>query len=172
MEHTDDLGGMQFVELRSTLPDELLVYADKLSMAHSLEVRVPYLDREVVEYAERLSAKFKVRRGVRKWLHRAVCRKFLPSHMLNRKKRGFAANVVDSWFRKAIKGSFQETLKDSSSEIYRFLKPKAVYQLLDSHQKGERDHHKLLFSVLVCEEILRQARGAGRIESASVSVPD
>ena len=172
MEHTDDLGGMQFLEMRSTLPDELLVYADKLSMAHSLEVRVPYLDREVVEYAERLNARFKVRRGVRKWLHRAVCRKFLPAHMLNRKKRGFAANVVDSWFRTAIKGSFQETLKDPSSEIYRLLKPRAVQQLLDSHQKGERDHHKLLFSVLVCEEILRQSRGDGKTEQTSVSVTD
>ena len=45
------LGGFQFLELRSTLPDELLMYADKLSMAHGLEVRVPYLDRDIVEYA-------------------------------------------------------------------------------------------------------------------------
>ncbi len=70
MEHTDELGGLQFIELRSTLPDELLMYADKLSMAHSLEVRVPYLDREVVEFVERLNAGFKVRRTSRKWLHR------------------------------------------------------------------------------------------------------
>ena len=64
MDNTDELGGLQFIEMRSTLPDELLMYADKLSMAHSLEVRVPYLDREVVEYGERLPAAFKVRNGV------------------------------------------------------------------------------------------------------------
>ena len=63
MVHTDELGGLQFIELRSTLPDELLMYADKLSMAHGLEARVPYLDREVVEYGERLPASFKVRNG-------------------------------------------------------------------------------------------------------------
>ena len=51
MEHTDELGGFQLLEIRSSLPDELLMYADKLSMAHSLEVRVPYLDRTVVEYS-------------------------------------------------------------------------------------------------------------------------
>ena len=51
MEQTDELGGFQFMELRSTLPDELLMYADKLSMAHSLEVRVPFLDKEIVELA-------------------------------------------------------------------------------------------------------------------------
>ena len=49
MIHTDELGGFQLLEIRSSLPDELLMYADKLSMAHSLEVRVPYLDRTVVE---------------------------------------------------------------------------------------------------------------------------
>ena len=70
IEHTDELGGLQFLELRSTLPDELLMYADKMSMAHGLEVRVPYLDREVVEFVERLPARFKVRCGSQKWLHR------------------------------------------------------------------------------------------------------
>ena len=61
MEHVDELGGFQLLEIRSSLPDELLMYADKLSMAHSLEARVPYLDRTVVEYVQRLGANFKVR---------------------------------------------------------------------------------------------------------------
>ena len=54
MSETDELGGLQFLEVRSTLPDELLMYADKLSMAHGLELRVPFLDKEIVEYVERL----------------------------------------------------------------------------------------------------------------------
>ena len=61
MTDTDELGGFQYVEVRSTLPDELLMYADKLSMAHGLELRVPYLDKEIVQFAERLPARFKVR---------------------------------------------------------------------------------------------------------------
>src|SRR4029077_14984565 len=79
MEHIDELGGFQLLEIRSSLPDELLMYADKLSMAHSLEVRVPYLDRTVVEYVQRLGANLKVRNGSRKWLHRRVCEKYLPA---------------------------------------------------------------------------------------------
>jgi asparagine synthase (glutamine-hydrolysing) len=170
MEHTDELGGLQFLEMRSTLPDELLMYADKLSMAHSLEVRVPYLDREVVEYVERLKASFKVRNGVRKWLHRRVCRDFLPARMMHRKKRGFAVNVVDDWFRHSMKGSFEEMFSDPSSEIYRLLKPKAVERLLASHRSGERDHHKVLFSLVVCETIMRgsssqQASGAQSVNT-------
>src|SRR5438067_7865867 len=82
IEHTDELGGFQLLEVRSSLPDELLMYADKLSMAHSLEVRVPYLDRTVVEYVQRLGADLKVRNGIRKWLHRRVCERYLPSRIL------------------------------------------------------------------------------------------
>jgi asparagine synthase (glutamine-hydrolysing) len=159
MEHTDELGGLNFLELRSTLPDELLMYADKLSMAHSLEVRVPYLDREVVEYVERLNASFKVRTGVRKWLHRNVCRNYLPAPLLRRKKRGFAVNVVDDWFRASIRSKFEDTFLDSSSEIYKFLRPAAVEQLLVNHRSGQRDHHKLLFSLVVCENLLRLSGG-------------
>ena len=54
------------------------MYADKLSMAHSLELRVPFVDKEIVEYVERLPANLKVRNGSRKWLHRQVCRSYLP----------------------------------------------------------------------------------------------
>ncbi len=102
MSETDELGGLQFLEVRSTLPDELLMYADKLSMAHSLELRVPFVDKEIVEYVERLPANFKVRNGSRKWLHRQVCRSYLPEAILKRPKRGFAVNVVDDWFRPPI----------------------------------------------------------------------
>src|ERR1700728_822451 len=102
LDATDELGGLQFLEVRSTLPDELLMYADKLSMAHGLELRVPFLDKEIVEYVERLPASMQVRNGSRKWLHREVCRTYLPDSILKRKKRGFAVNVVDDWFRGAI----------------------------------------------------------------------
>ena len=122
MAETDELGGIQFLELRSTLPDELLMYADKLSMAHGLELRVPYLDKEIVEYVERLSANFKVRNGSQKWLHRQVCQTFLPRSFLNRPKRGFACNVVDDWFRYAMDSKMAELLMDSDSRIYQYLR--------------------------------------------------
>ncbi len=58
MTETDELGGLQFLEVRSTLPDELLMYADKLSMAHGLELRVPFVDKEIVEYVETIAGEF------------------------------------------------------------------------------------------------------------------
>jgi len=155
MDQTDELGGLQFIEMRSTLPDELLMYGDKLSMAHSLEVRVPYLDKEVVEYGERLPASFKVRNGGGKWVHKEVCKAFLPAEVLRRKKRGFASNVVDEWFRVARSKKMDEILMDRESQIFDYLQPAAVRNLLDQHRSGANDNHKILFSLVVLEEWLR-----------------
>ncbi|HTE91089.1 MAG TPA: asparagine synthase (glutamine-hydrolyzing) [Terriglobales bacterium] len=162
MAHTDELGGFQLLEIRSSLPDELLMYADKLSMAHSLEVRVPYLDRTIVEYVQRLGAGFKVRNGSRKWLHRRVCERYLPSHLLKRKKRGFAVNVVDDWFRSSLDGEISEVLLDESSLMFGLLDPKPVRRLLESHQSGRQDNHKLLFSLVMIEQWLRGVRSNKR----------
>lgn len=155
MENTDELGGFQFLEMRSSLPDELLMYADKLSMEHGLEVRVPFLDREIVEYVERLDASFKVRKGVRKWLHRKVCQDFLPNEIIKRKKRGFAVNVVDDWFQNRLHNKMERVFLDGKSMMYQFLRKKAVEKLYRNHASRTNDNHKILFSLVVFEEWLR-----------------
>jgi asparagine synthase (glutamine-hydrolysing) len=155
MIHTDELGGFQLLEIRSSLPDELLMYADKLSMAHSLEVRVPY--RTVVEYVQRLGAGFKVHNASRKWLHRQICAHYLPSHILKRKKRGFAVNVVDEWFHSSLNGELQEVLLDKSSLMFSLLKPNSVRKLLSDHRLARQDNHKLLFSLVMLEQWLRRS---------------
>jgi asparagine synthase (glutamine-hydrolysing) len=155
MSETDELGGLQFLEVRSTLPDELLMYADKLSMAHALELRVPYLDKDIVEYAERLPAHFKVSNGSRKWLHRRVGRQFLPASVLKRPKRGFAANVVDDWFRDSVDSKMADLLHDPDAAIYRYLQPALVQDLFRQHSSGQSDNHKILFSLVVFEAWLR-----------------
>ena len=151
----DDLGAFQFLELRSSLSDELLMFADKLSMAQGLEARVPYLDKEIVEYVERLPANFKVRNGSQKWIHRQVCKALLPKTILGRKKRGFAVNVVDDWFRGAMSRKMKETLLDRESRIYQYLRPAAVESIFTKHSSGQSDNHKILFSLVVFEEWLR-----------------
>jgi len=155
IDNSDELGGFQILEVRSTLPDELLMYADKLSMAHGLEVRVPYLDREIVDFAARLPERLKIRFGQRKWLHRRVCEKFLPPEILNRKKRGFGVNVVDNWFHESIGGHLGAALLDDSSLLFDYLEPVAVRRLLEEHRAGRQDNHKILFSLTIFEEWLR-----------------
>lgn len=166
LERTDELGGFQLIEVRSSLPDELLMYADKLSMAHNLEVRVPYLDRSIVEFVQRLGANQKIRYGVRKWLHRRVCLKMLPPSILFRKKRGFAVNVVDDWFNLRAKGKLSEMLLDKNSLMFEQLKPESVQKLLDDHRTRRQDNHKLLFNLVMFEQWLRGIRSHQKNQSA------
>jgi asparagine synthase (glutamine-hydrolysing) len=142
------------------------MYADKLSMAHSLEVRVPYLDRTVVEHVQKVGSHFKIRNGSRKWLHRRVCQSYLPSPILKRKKRGFAANVVDGWFRSSLKGELSELLMDENSLMFRLLKREPVRKLLETHRSRRQDNHKLLFSLVMFEQWLRRIQ-SNRMQSSS-----
>jgi len=134
------------------------MFGDKLSMAHGLEVRVPYLDRTVVEFAQRLDSGMKIRWGKRKWLHREVCRSYLPTRVLRRKKRGFAVNVVDDWFRSSMEGALPQMLLEKDSIMFQLLDPHAVKGMVEQHRAGEEDHHKLLFSLVMLEQLLRVAR--------------
>jgi asparagine synthase (glutamine-hydrolysing) len=156
-EDLDELNAFQFLEVRSSLPDELLIYGDKLSMAHGLEARVPYLDREIVEYSQRLNASLKLRYGTRKFLHRKVCADFLPAEIIQRKKLGFAATVVDGWFQGSMRSTMDSMFADETSLMYQFLKPSSVQRLLTEHKNGTNDNHKILFSMIVFEHWLRSA---------------
>jgi asparagine synthase (glutamine-hydrolysing) len=123
------------------------------------------VDKEIVEYVERLPANMKVRNGSRKWLHRQVCRSYLPESIVKRPKRGFAVNVVDDWFRGAIGGKMREMLLNGESRIYQYLRPGAVKELFDQHAAGRHDNHKVLFSLVVFEEWLRAHDAPVRVYS-------
>jgi asparagine synthase (glutamine-hydrolysing) len=129
-------------------------------MAHGLELRVPYLDKDVVEYVERLASNLKVRNMTQKWVHRQVCESYLPSALLKRKKRGFAVNVVDEWFRSAQNNKMADMLLDGQSKMYEYLNPKAVESIFKEHVSGRSDNHKILFSLVVLEEWLRMSTAA------------
>lgn len=158
----DELGGFQHIELRSSLPEELLMYADKLSMANSIELRVPYLDNEVVDYVECLPQSFKIKFGIRKYIHKKVAKNYIPSKIRNRKKRGFAVDVVDNWFKDTLSGGLTDYLLDNNSELYNYLDQQKVINLLKEHEKGFYNHHKILFSLVVFEEWLRSFKSSTR----------
>ncbi len=155
IESVDELTGFSFLEIRSALPDELLMYTDKISMHHSLEARVPYLDHEVIQFAEQLPAAFKVRRGERKWLHRRVCSRLLPGEVVRRKKRGFACTVVDKWFRSSLAPMMDQVFGDDHSLMYQYLNPGPVRKLYHDHTHNLSNNYKILFSLVFFEQWLR-----------------
>ena len=154
MAHTDDLGGLQFLELRSSLPDELLMYADKLSMASGLEVRVPYLDHDIVEYVERLATSFKIRGRSQKWLHRRVGRRLLPPAVLDRPKLGFETPSPE-WFRDPAGTTMSRYIEDPGSRMYGFLRYDAVHSMLRQHREQKANYADTLFSLSALELWLR-----------------
>ena len=101
-----------------------------------------------------------IRGRERKWVHRQVCRKFLPQQILRRKKRGFAVNVVDGWFTSSMGGNLIEMLRDEQSLMYRHLKIDAAMRLLEAHRSGRANNYKLLFSLTVVEQWLRGMRSS------------
>jgi len=151
----DELSAFNFIEVNLALPDELLMYSDKLSMHHGLELRVPFLDHDIIEYAIRLPQSYKVRWLERKWLHRRVCRNYLPPEVLHRRKRGFACRIIDHWFRSSMGGRVADLVTDSQSLMFKYLQRDKVNALFAEHKSGASDNHKILFSLVFFEEWLR-----------------
>ena len=87
---------------------------------------------------------------------------------MKRKKRGFAVNVVDHWFRSSLHGDISDALLDDRSSLFDLLDPKAVRDLLSAHRAGKQDNHKVLFSLVMLEQWL-QGTQPSRLSAAGVN---
>ncbi len=159
VENRDPLVQMTYVDARLSLSDDLLTYGDKMSMATSIEARVPFLDVEFMRAAEALPASLRIRRTTQKYIHKRVIAKWLPREIIGRRKRGFET-PVDRWFRSELSGYVQQTLlaPDAACPIY--FRPAAIEALIGEHISGRQDHRRQLFSLLMFELWHRQFIGA------------
>lgn len=140
------------------LPYDLLVKADRSSMAHGLETRSPFLDTALVEYVARLPDRFKRRGGRTKWILRRAFADLLPPEILARGKMGFGV-PLGTWFRGDLKGYLRDHLAFQSS-LYDYVEPGYVGQLLKEHLEERADHGHRLWLLLTLEVWLRAlARG-------------
>lgn len=144
----DDLTGFQILELGSSLPDELLLYADKLSMHNGLEIRVPYLDNDILEFFYIISASLKIKFFKGKYIHKKICTYHLPKEITSRKKIGFATPVGEWLMDKNLK-LFSDVIEDRSAPIYSYLSYKMVNNMLKEHQNHKSDYGKILFSIFI-----------------------
>ncbi len=146
----DALNRMLYVDTRTVLPDNLLLFGDKLAMAVSLEARMPFLDLELMALAERIPARFKIRGATRKWILRRALRRWVPHEVLRRPKIGFAT-PVDDWFRNGLRPAVSGRLLEPGSACRAWFRPQAVRRVLDEHASGRHDHKRLLFALLAFE---------------------
>ncbi|MDN5941345.1 MAG: asparagine synthase (glutamine-hydrolyzing) [Nitrospira sp.] len=138
-----------YVDTKTWLPDDLLVKADKMTMATSVELRVPLLDFQILEFAASLPPHFKVQGWSTKRILKAALKDSVPPMILKRKKTGFPV-PYDRWLRKELKEFAFETLLDKNSALSAYFCDGVLLQLLKSHQRGEGGSQEI-FSLLVLE---------------------
>jgi asparagine synthase (glutamine-hydrolysing) len=147
---TSALNRMLYVDAKVWLPDDILLKADKMTMAHALELRVPFLDHKLVEFTASLPPQFKLRGRRSKLLLREAMRGVLPEPILSRSKKGFPV-PTEQWLRGPLKGYVRETLLASDSASRQCFDPEAMETLLQEHENGWANRHQEIWTLLVFE---------------------
>lgn len=149
VEGHNPLQQMLYVDTKTWLVDDLLVKADKMTMAASTELRVPFLDYRLLEAVASLPSDYKIRKGEGKYLLKKISEQYLPDEIIYRKKRGFPV-PTQSWLR--------GPLLEKSAELIATLKPMGYFcpEIIDKaimrHKKGHEDNSKLIFTLLLLAE--------------------
>jgi asparagine synthase (glutamine-hydrolysing) len=158
VEGTDPLVQMSYVDVRLSLSDDLLMYGDKMSMAASIEARVPFLDVDYMSVAEALPPALRIHGRTHKYIHKKAVAKWLPREVIERRKRGFDT-PVDRWFRSELSGYVRNMLLSHDSACPTYFRPAAIEIMLKEHISGRQDHRRQLFSLLTFELWHRQFIG-------------
>jgi asparagine synthase (glutamine-hydrolysing) len=142
------LDRMLYVDTRFYLPNDMLVKVDRMTMAHSLEARVPFLDHHLVEFVASLPPQFKLKWGcIKKYLLKVAMHRHLPEASLWRKKQGF--NVPKGiWFRGELRDFAFDHLSSQQVQRIGLFDPQEVVKLLNEHVAGKRDNSHQIWGLL------------------------
>jgi asparagine synthase (glutamine-hydrolysing) len=147
----DALSRLMYLDVKTYLAADILAKVDRMSMATSLEVRVPMLDHEFVEWVSALPVDWKFRTGTRKYILKKLAERLgIPSELLHRRKQGFQLPLVE-WMRSEVKDQFLRVLLEPRTLQRGYFKPEAVRSLVDEHARGRRNRSGLLWRMLVLE---------------------
>jgi asparagine synthase (glutamine-hydrolysing) len=167
----DPLSRVQYLDLKTYLPGDILTKVDRASMAHSLEVRVPILDYELVEWSAGLPPETKLRGREGKYLFKQAMEPYLSRDLLYRPKMGFAVPLA-SWFRGPLRDRVREVVTSPVLLDTGIFDERFLARMVDQHQSGLRDFSAPLWSVLMFEAFCRQReRGVAKGEGMPVPEP-
>ncbi len=150
---SDSLSLVQYLDFKTYLPGDILTKVDRASMAHSLEVRTPFLDYELVEWVAQLPADIKLHDGEAKHLLKKSLEPLLPREVLYRSKMGFAV-PLDTWFRGSLKNRIAETVRGERLRDCGMFNPQTLARIVDQHQSGRRDYSAVLWQLLMFDGFL------------------
>jgi asparagine synthase (glutamine-hydrolysing) len=161
----EELDRLQYVDGLLYLPGDILVKVDRMSMAHSLEARVPFLDRPVMELSRRIPRELRLHGLTTKYLLKRAMATRLPASVVGGKKRGF--NVpMPGWLAGELREFMQDTLSPSRLRAQGIFDPAAVGRLMDQHVRREVDHSRALWTLLVFATWMEDVVGVGRQAAA------
>ena len=141
---------MTYVDLKTWLPDDLLIKADKMTMACSLELRVPMLDHHLLEFATALPDHLRQRGGQGKYLLKKLMERYLPREIIYRKKQGFPVPIA-VWFRGPLYERVREILLDSRTLSRGYFEPDYIRHVIERHRSGAEDLSRRIFSLIALE---------------------
>ena len=153
----DVLSRMLYFDSKTWLVDDLLIKADRMSMAASLELRVPFLDYRLVEFASTIPSKYKVKNGEGKYILKKMMEGILPKDIIYRKKMGFPT-PLKLMFQGDLSDYARSTLRSSDTCLNDFFQGDQIDRLLGEHAAGKHDHHRVLWQLIVLEEWLKGYR--------------
>lgn len=152
---TDDpLSLIQYLDMKTWLPGDILTKVDRASMAHALEVRVPLLDHQFVEWASGVPSSLKLRSGEGKHVFKRALKPYLSDDILYRTKKGFSIPLAD-WFRGPLRARVREAVLSPTLLDTGIFNETYLRHMLDQHQSGLKDYSVSLWSVLMFEAFLR-----------------
>lgn len=145
MERQKDVNKMQYIDLTCWMPGDILQKADKMSMAHSLELRVPFLDKEVFEVARKIPTKLKTKNYTTKYILRQASEKYLPKEVADKKKLGFPV-PIRVWLKE--EETYQEVKElFTGKAAQKYFNTDKLVGLLDGHRQGEADNSRKIWTV-------------------------
>ncbi|MEW5920266.1 MAG: asparagine synthase (glutamine-hydrolyzing) [Bacillota bacterium] len=144
--HLDEVTRMQYIDLNTWMPGDILVKADKMTMANSLELRVPFLDHHVFEFAATIPPNCKIQGKTTKKLLREAFKDILPQEAINRPKRGFPVPTREWLKRNDFHAFFRQLLQEEGNG---WFNKKAVEQLYSAHTAGKHDYSRRLWTILI-----------------------
>jgi asparagine synthase (glutamine-hydrolysing) len=162
----DPLALVQYLDYKTYLPGDILTKVDRASMAHSLEVRTPFLDYEFVEWAASLPSEVKLRGGEGKAILKQALEPLLPREVLYRAKMGFAV-PIDQWFRGSLKDRLAATVKGPRLAASGIFDPRELARMVDDHHSGRRNHSAPLWTLLMFDGFLRQHEAGGEADAVA-----
>ncbi|MGO4381852.1 XrtA/PEP-CTERM system amidotransferase [Pseudoduganella sp. RAF19] len=153
---TDDpLSMIQYLDMKTYLPGDILTKVDRASMAHALEVRVPLLDHKLVEWISGLPPEMKLKGGEGKYIFKKSMEQYLPNDILYRKKQGFAVPLA-AWFRGPLRGRVKESLLGPNLASTGIFNQAFLQEMVEQHQSGRRDYSAPIWTLLMFEAFLRK----------------